>query len=224
MAVTNNKVGGGNSLLFKQKSIQYLFILYTALLISANFVGDHSFQLFYFSYSAGTLVVQLVFCGLLGFTETIGTRKISQLIWISACINLAVALFSYFILGFPIPEFWLKHDIESIETWHQINVIMLLTVGYTCSAFSMLKVADCLKTYFGHDWLLIRVMLTLFTGLIVDMAVLLPILFFVAPDRYMALWKMLSLASVKVTFSLVAIPISYLFIHLLRQRSLVSQA
>ncbi len=221
MAVGNNKVEGGNSLLLKGNTIQYLFILYTALLISANFVGDHSFQLFYFSYSAGTLVIQLVFCGLLGFTETIGSRKTSQLIGISACINLAVALFSYFILGFPIPEFWLKHDIESIETWQQINVIVLLTVGYTCSSFSMVKVAQCLKTTFGQDWLLIRVMLILFAGLIVDMMVLLPILFFLAPDRYMALWKMLSLASVKVTFSLVAIPVSYFFIHLLKKRTFV---
>lgn len=205
-----------SNLSVRQKTIRYIIILYSLLLLSANFVQDHSFQIFYFSYSAGTLLVQLAFCGIIAFTETIGFRKTNQIIWATALLNLSVALLTYFFLEIPIPDFWVNHDIDSFEIAHQLNIIFLLTVGYVCSTLTMVYVAKYLRVFLGRSWLLFRVMIILAIGLLVDMTVLLPILFFVAPDRYMALWKVLSLGSVKLSLSLIAVPISYFLVHLIK--------
>jgi uncharacterized PurR-regulated membrane protein YhhQ (DUF165 family) len=187
--------------------------------LSANFVQDHSFQIFYFSYSAGTLLIQLTFCGIIAFTETIGFRRTNQIIWATAVLNLLVALLTYFCLEIPLPDYWVNHDIDSFEIAHQLNIIFLLTVGYVCSTLAMVYVARYLRLFLGRSWLLLRVMIILCIGLLVDMTVLLPVLFFVAPDRYLALWKVISLGSVKLSLSLIAVPISYFLVQLIKIKS-----
>lgn len=217
MAVGNIVRGAKLPFSLREKQVRYAMALYTLLLLSANFVGDRSFQLFYFSYSAGTLVIQLVFCWIIGFAETIGFRRTTQLIWSSSLINLIVALISYFLLEFPIPDYWVNAQ-DNLEIFHRFSIVIFLSVGYALSALAMVFAAGQLKLIFGRKWLYSRVALTLLTGLIMDMVILMPILFFIAPDRYMALWNMLSLITVKTSLSLLAVPISCLLVQVLKKR------
>ncbi len=218
MVVDNVTRGARLPFSLREKQLRYAMVLFTLLLLSANFVGDRSFKLFYFSYSAGTLVIQLVFCWIIGFTETIGFRRTKELIWSTSLANLGVALVSYFLLQFPIPDFWINTE-DNIKIFYQLSVVILLTVGYSLSALAMVFAAGRLKLILGRKWLLTRVALTLLAGLMVDIIVLIPILFFIAPDRYMALWNVLSLITVKISLSLVAIPVSYLLVQVLRKRA-----
>ncbi len=202
----------------RQTYFRHAMVWYTLLLLSANFVGDRSFQLFYFSYSAGTLVIQFVFCWIIGFSETLGFRRTTYLIWSSSLVNLAVAFIAYFLLQFPIPEFWINPE-DGMTVWHRLNMVIMLTVGYTLSALAMVFAGFYLKLILGNKWLISRVSLTLLVGLVVDIVVLMPILYFLAPDKYLALWKMLSLISVKLSLNIMAIPVCYVLIQVLKKRS-----
>lgn len=222
---TMDDMKGGTKFPFslREQKFRNAMVLYTLILLSANFVGDRSFQLFYFSYSAGTLVMQLVFCGLIGFTETIGFKRCMQLIWSSSIINLSVALVSYFLLQFPIPDFWVSAQ-DNIEVFHRLSVVIMFTVGYALSALTMVLVAGRLRLIFGKKWLFARVGVMLLAGLVVDMLVLTPTIFFIASDNYMALWNMISLISVKISLNLLALPMSYLLIQILRKRIFLQKA
>lgn len=203
----------------RKRCFRYAVLLYTLVLLSANFAGYHSLQIFHFSYPAGTLLVQFAFCCTICFTETVGFRRTSHLIWGAALINLFVALFIHYILELPISEFWVNHDIDDFERWDQFSVLLMLSGGYACSSLAMVKIAGLLRVILGRGWLLLRVLLILMAGLLVDMLVLMPVLFFIAPDSYMAFWKMISLVTIKISLSVAAIPICYFMIQALKRRS-----
>lgn len=196
----------------KRKYIDYFLFFYSMILISANFVGDHSLQLFYFTCSSGTMLIQLVFCGVIFFNETIGRRKTNAIIGYSAAINLIIALFIYYVLALPIPEFWVKDDAENIENWQQFSIVLMFTLSYLLSAKWIVWSGSFLKLKLGKDWLLLRVSLLLLGVLVLDMIVLMPVFYWVSGDTYLALWKMLSLVSVKIWLSLCTIPIVYLLV------------
>jgi uncharacterized PurR-regulated membrane protein YhhQ (DUF165 family) len=196
----------------KRGYIDYFLFFFSMILISANFVGDHTLQLFYFTCSSGTLLIQLVFCGVIFLTETVGYRKTNAIIGYSAAINLIIALFIYYGLALPIPEFWVKDDAENIENWQQFAIVLMFTLSYLLSAKWLVKVGGFLKVKLGKDWLLLRVSLLLLGVLVLDMMVLTPVFYWVSGDSYLALWKMLSLVSVKIWLSLCTIPIAYLLV------------
>ncbi len=196
----------------KRGYIDYFLFFYSMLLISANFVGDQTLQLFYFTCSSGTLLIQLVFCGVIFLNETIGHRKTKAIIGYSAAINLIIALFIYYGLALPIPEFWVKDDAENIENWQQFAIVLMFTLSYLLSAKWLVKAGGFLKVKLGKDWLLLRVSLLLLGVLILDMMILTPVFYLVSGDSYLALWKMLSLLSVKIWLSLCTIPIAYLLV------------
>ena len=207
----------------KKRFFRYAVLLYTLVLLSGNFAGYHSWQILHFSYPAGTLLIQFAFCCTICFTETVGFRKTSQLIWGAALTNLLVALFIHYILELPVSEFWVNTEIDNFEGWNQFSVLLMLTMGYICSSLAMVKIAGFLRVLMGRGWLLLRVLLILLTALFVDMLVLMPVLLFVAPDRYMAFWKMLSLMTVKISLSLVAIPISYFMVRIFKKRNCIAR-
>lgn len=192
--------------------IDYFIFFYSLILVSANFVGDHSLQLFYFTCSSGTLLIQLVFCGVIFLTETIGHRKTNAIIGFTAAINLIIAIFIYYVLALPIPEFWVKDDMDNIENWQQFSIVFMLTLSYLLSAKALVKMGGILKVKLGRDWLLLRVSLLLLGVLVLDMLVLAPVFHWVSGDSYLALWKMLSLVSVKIWLSLCSIPMCYLLV------------
>lgn len=192
--------------------------LFTLLLLSANFVGDHSLQLFYFTFSTGTLLMQLVYCGIILFSEICGYKKTALLILMTGLLNLIVAFSSFYSLGLPIPEFWTKAQVDGIDIAQQLIVILMLTVSYLCCALSMLTIAELLKIWLGHSWLLLRVTLLMMIAGLVDMLVLTPVLVYISPDSYMALWKVLSFLTVKIYLSLFAIPLCYLVLLVYRMR------
>lgn len=197
----------------KRGFIDYFIFFYTLIFISANFVGDQSIQLFYFTCSSGTLLIQLVFCGVIFLMETVGYRKTNTIIGYTAAINLILALFIYYIVALPIPEFWVKDDVDNVENWQQFLIVLLLTLSYLFSAKALVKMGAALKVRLGKDWLLLRVTLLLMGVLAIDMMVLAPIFYWVSSDSYLALWKMLSLVSVKIWLSLLSIPICYLLVR-----------
>jgi len=203
------------------QSKQYLrlaALVFLLLLISANFVGNYSLRIFYFTYSAGTLLVQLVFCGIVALTETLGFKKTAHFVWLSTMINMIAALLIYHIFAYPIPEFWVKHAIDKITTWRQLSAILMLSIGYVCSGLAMVNLASFLKLYLKKRWLFLRVALINIVGLLVDTLVLIPILIFITPDLYLAIWKILSLFSVKISLSFIAIPLSYLLILVFKKK------
>lgn len=193
--------------------IDYFIFFYTLIFISANFVGDQTLQLFYFTCSSGTLLIQLVFCGVIFLTETVGYRKTNAIIGYTAAINLIIALFIYYVLALPIPEFWVKDDVDTIENWQQFCIVLMLTLSYLLSAKALVKIGGFLRVKLGKEWLLLRVTLLLTCVIVLDMLALTPIFYFVSGDSYLALWKMLSLVSVKIWLSMCCIPLCYLLVR-----------
>ena len=203
----------GNYVVFEKRGyLDYFIFFYSMILISANFVGDQSLQLFYFTCSSGTLLIQLVFCGVIFLTETIGYRKTNAIIGYSAAVNLIIALFIYYVVALPIPEFWVKDDADNIENWQQFAIVLMFTLSYLLSAKWIVKASAFLRIKLGRDWLLLRVSLLLLGVVVLDMMVLTPVFYWVSGDTYLALWKMLSLVSVKIWLSLCTIPIAYLLV------------
>jgi uncharacterized PurR-regulated membrane protein YhhQ (DUF165 family) len=205
------------NIISRKNYVRLMICFNTMLLLSANFVGNHSLQIFYFTYSTGTLLIQLVFCGIIAFTETLGFRKTAQMIWITTAINLVVALSLYFVLASPIPEFWVEPETVQIERGRQLNVVLMLSIGYAFTAQSIVYVAGKLRLLFGKRWLILRMILLVLTGLLIDMTMLTLAILFMAEERYMTLWKMLSLVSVKLSFCFFAIPLSYLLVLILKR-------
>lgn len=199
--------------------IDYFLFFYSLILVSANFVGDHSLRLFYFSCSSGTLLIQLVFCGVIFLTETIGFRKTNYIIGYTAAINLIIAVFVYYGLSLPIPTFWVKDDVDNIDNWQQFGIVFMLTLSYLLSAKAIVKAGAFLKIKLGKDWLLLRICLLLLGVLVLDMLVLAPIFHWVSSDSYIALWKMLSLLSVKIWLSFCSIPMCFLFVKFLSPKA-----
>lgn len=197
--------------------IRLIILLHTILLLSANFVGNHSLQIFYFTYSTGTLLIQMVFCGIIAFTETIGFRKTSRIIWITSAINLVVALSWYFVLACPIPEFWVEPEILLTQRGNQLNMVLMLSIGYAFTAQSIVYIAGKLRLLFGRNWLMLRMIFLVLAGLLIDMVMLTAAILFVSKETYMTLWKMISLVSVKLSFSFFAIPLSYLLVLILKR-------
>lgn len=205
---------------FKNRGfIDCFLFFYSLILISANFVGDHSLRLFYFSCSSGTLLIQLIFCGVIFLTETIGYRKTNCIIGYTAAINLIIALFIYYVLALPIPTFWVKDDVDNIENWQQFIIVFMLTLSYLLSAKAIVKAGGFLKVKLGKDWLLLRISMLIIGVLVLDMLVLAPIFHWVSSDSYIALWKMLSLLSVKIWLSLCSIPMCFLFVKYLKPKA-----
>lgn len=199
--------------LFNRKKVfRYAIVIYTLALLSANLIDYNAWQVFYFSYPAGTWLVHVAFCSLIFFTETIGFRRTKQLIWCTTLLNLFFTLTVHYILKLPISEFWVNNDIDNFEAWDQFHVILMLEISYACSSLAMVKVAGWLRIFLGRGWLLLRIFLILLTGFIIDMLALAPVLFFIAPDRYIAFWKMISLVTIKGTLSLIVLPISYFIV------------
>ncbi|MBS0289728.1 MAG: VUT family protein [Proteobacteria bacterium] len=199
-----------------EKYHHVVVMLFSLLLLSANFVGDYSLQIFHFSYSAGTFVMQLVFCCIVVFCELFGLKRTIWIICQTALINVLVALIAYWWLNLPLPAFWMNH---AQDAGRLPQVVLTLTLAYVCSAVVMVLVSNLVKILFGQDWLLLRVMLGLTAGCFIDSAMLLPVLYYLSADRYMALWKMLSLASVKCSLSLISLPFTYLIICILKRSS-----
>lgn len=193
-------------------------MLYACVLFAANLVGDHSLQIFYFTFSTGTLFIQLVFCCIIGLSETIGFRKTNRIVWLTGAINFLIALFVYYGLNYPVPDFWSKSEVDAASGLWQFGVILMFTISYIVTGLVMIKTAAILRVLLGKDWLSLRVMLTVVMGLIIDMLLLSPVLYSLGPDRYMAVWKMLSLITVRIWLSVFAIPFSYLLVLLLKNR------
>ncbi|MFI4937104.1 MAG: hypothetical protein ACHQJ6_01160 [Candidatus Berkiellales bacterium] len=189
--------------------VRAFIVIYMLLLLSVNFVGDHSERMFYFTYSIATPIIQFAFCGLIVLTEILGIRKTQHVLLATTIIHLLVGLFVHFGLGWKLPNFWISND---IEPWRQGAAILMFVLCYVCCALAMVGLAAWLKVVFGRHWLLVRVGITVVVGVIVDLLMLYPIVLFVTPDHYMALWKLLALVSIKLPLCIVEVPLTYLVI------------
>lgn len=194
-----------------QKRLLLIGALYTFILTLGNFVGDRQLSLLYFTVSLGTLLFQIVCCALISFSETLKMRRCIQLIWVSAAINLAVALFIFFILDYPIPNFWYDQNGE-VNLYRQIQVVVAFSLFYAICGTIVIFAARLIRLWVGRGWLLARVALVVITALIVDMLLLSPLILYLGNDTYTSGWKILSLFSVKISLSLLSIPVCYFLV------------
>lgn len=193
------------------------FVIFTAtVLFFTNFVADKNLQLFHFTCSIGTLLIQIVYGGIIVLAETQYFRKTAKMIWWSGLINLVLACVGFFFLKFPIPEFWVKYNGEMLQIWQQVEVVFMLMLAYISSAFAMLYTAGILHIFFRRRLLLLRVALVATIGVSVDIFVLTPIILFISPDSYTAWWKVLSLLSVKFSLCFYVIPLSAFLVFILK--------
>lgn len=195
-----------------------MILLYSTLLISGNFVGNTVIQLFYFTISVGTLSIQWVYCGLFLFTEAVGYKKTIRLIWLTAFIHLLVGVVVYGILGHPIPDFWVNHRVMPLARDYQAMVALFFSFIYLCSALSIVTMAGWLKVWWKREWLFLRMIISVFFGLVVDLLTVMPIVFLLDQDKYTASWKIMSLITAKFYFSLFIFPICYVLANLLKMR------
>lgn len=201
-----------------RESVIVIGILFTAFLILANLTAFKLVGFHGFTFTAGLIFFPITYIFDDILTEVYGFKVSRRIIWVGLLANTIIVLGTLITTYLPPSPYW--HDQAAYATVYQaaFRVFLASLVAYLAGEFtnSIILAKFKILTSGRHLWM--RIVSSTMVGVGID-TILFTHIAFLFSTPYHVIWELIGLMyTVKVSYEICAIPITYRIINYLKRK------
>ncbi len=201
-----------------RESVIVISILFTAFLILANLAAFKLVGFHGFTFTAGLIFFPITYIFDDILTEVYGFKVSRRIIWMGLLANTIIVLGTLITTYLPPSPYW--HDQVAYATVYQavLRVFLASIIAYLGGEFTNSIILAKFKIFTSGRQLWIRLVSSTMIGVGVD-TILFAHIAFLFSTPYQVIWQLIGLMyTVKVTYEICAIPITYRVINYLKRK------
>lgn len=195
-----------------------LSVTFTVLLILSNLGATKITSFFGIALDGGTILFPLLYIISDVLTEVYGFSASRRVIWIAFCYNILFSAFVYLLIVLPPSEYWLGQN--SFETIFAVSprIVVASISSYLLGEFLNTTIIAYGKIRFAGEYFAIRAIFSTFVGSLLESIFFSCIAFWGIVPVNELIKMVLILATIKVLYEVMFMPITARLVVFLKQR------
>jgi queuosine precursor transporter len=208
-----------NLLRKKFKYYDLIMAAFVTVLLCSNIIGaEKVVSLFGFTFGAGILFFPISYFFNDILTEVYGYARSRKVVWAGFAALGFASVMSAVVVGLPPAEGWVHQDAYEVVFGQTTRIVIASLTAFFCGEFANSYVLAKMKVFTEGKFLWTRTIGSTIAGEAVDSIIFYPIAFYAFWPNDLLIKVMITNYVLKVTWEVVATPITYRVINFLKRK------